>query len=238
VTNADDGVGFIDDPTGGGYDIECSIWDQDCPAGEKCNAWASDGGSAWNATACFPVAPSPDGVGQSCTVDGSGVSGIDTCVEGAICWDVDGETNVGECVAYCSGSPAAPQCSPGTHCAIANNEVLAVCVPQCHPLLQDCPAGQGCYGIDGSYVCAPDASGGAEFGDPCEFINACSPGYECGSSEFVNACAGSIGCCTPFCDASSLVHDCPGIAHECVPVYEVGQAPPGYEDVGMCGIPS
>ena len=55
--------------------------------------WANDGGGAWNATKCEEIPPEPDGVGEPCTVEISGTSGVDTCVLGAMCWDVDPETN-------------------------------------------------------------------------------------------------------------------------------------------------
>jgi hypothetical protein len=152
--------GFITDPDGGGVSIECSIWDQDCDEGEKCAPWANDGGSAWNATKCVPVDANPSQVGDSCTVEGSGVSGVDTCDVSSMCWDVDPETNEGTCIAFCSGSENAPVCDdPTTSCSIANEGVLTLCLPSCDPLSQDCPDGQACYPIDNSFVCAPDASG-------------------------------------------------------------------------------
>ena len=49
-----DGGAFIQEPDGGGTDIECDLWGQDCPDGEKCMPWANDGGSSWNATKAAP----------------------------------------------------------------------------------------------------------------------------------------------------------------------------------------
>src|SRR5262245_13882487 len=43
-------IGFIEDHDGGGHSWECSLFEQDCPIGEKCNIYANDGGNAWNAT--------------------------------------------------------------------------------------------------------------------------------------------------------------------------------------------
>ncbi len=236
-------VGFIQDPDGGGVSIECDIWAQDCPEGEKCMPWANDGGSSWNATRCSPVDPAPAQPGDECTVEGSGVSGIDNCEVSSMCWDVDPETNMGTCAAFCMGSEANPVCEdPNTSCVIANEGVLILCLPNCDPLLQDCAEGQACYPIDDGFACAPDAGGEMGlFGEPCEFINVCDPGLFCANADAVPDCAGSSGCCSAFCDLTDEMAGaaCPGAAggQDCVAWYEEGQAPPGFEDVGACAIP-
>ncbi len=239
----DTGIGFITDPDGGGVSIECSIWDQDCDEGEKCAPWANDGGSAWNATKCVPVDPEPSQPGDTCTVEGSGVSGVDTCDVSSMCWDVDGETNEGTCIAFCTGSENAPVCDdPTTDCSIANEGVLILCLPACDPLLQDCSEGQACYPIDNAFVCAPDASGedqGAD-NDPCEFINACDPGHGCVNPELVQNCPpGSGGCCQNFCSLSDdpAMQGC-DTDETCEAWFEEGNVPPGYEDVGICALPA
>jgi hypothetical protein len=236
-------VGFIQDPDGGGVSIECDIWAQDCPEGEKCMPWANDGGSSWNAMRCSPLDPAPAQPGDECTVEGSGVSGIDNCEVSSMCWDVDPETNMGTCAAFCMGSEANPVCEdPNTSCVIANEGVLILCLPNCDPLLQDCAEGQACYPIDDGFACAPDASGEMGlFGEPCEFINVCDPGLFCANADAVPDCAGSSGCCSSFCDLTDPMAgmNCPGAAggQDCVAWYEEGQAPPGFEDVGACAIP-
>jgi hypothetical protein len=205
--------------------------------------WANDGGSAWNAARCSPLDPNPAQVGDECTVEGSGVSGIDNCDLASMCWDVDGETNMGTCVAFCMGSEANPICDdPETNCVIANEGTLILCLPSCDPLLQDCAEGQACYPIVDAFACAPDASLelGA-YGDVCAYINACDMGLLCGNPEFTPDCGGE-GCCTPFCDVTNpdASAACPGAAggQECVAWYEEGQAPPGFDDVGFCAIPA
>jgi hypothetical protein len=47
----------------------------------------------------------------------------------------------------------------------------------------------------------------------------------------------AIGCCLPFCDTADDPAMCPGAGQECIPWYEMGTAPPGFEQVGICGIP-
>lgn len=234
-------TGFITDPDGGGVSIECSLWDQDCGEGEKCAPWANDGGSAWNATRCVPVDANPAQPGDPCTVEGSGISGIDTCDVSSMCWDVDPETNEGVCTAFCTGSENAPVCDdPDTSCSIANDGTIILCLPSCDPLLQNCPDGQACYPIDNSFVCAPDASGddmGAD-NDPCEYINACDSGNVCVVPDIVDGCpAGSTGCCQAVCDLTDATADGCTANETCEAFFEEGNVPPGYEDVGICSLP-
>ncbi len=214
--------------------IECDLWLQDCPVGNKCMPWDSGGGT-WDATMCSPVDPMPVPTDGVCEVVGSATSGIDNCELGSMCWDVDGMTLEGTCVEMCTGTPMAPNCAPaGTNCVIANGGLLILCLPGCDPILQDCGAGQACYPISGGYTCAPDASGAGGFdNDTCEFINVCDPGLMCLDAMAVDGCGGVVGCCAPFCEIS-MGDTCPG-PEECVAVYPM--PPLGYEDVGVCALP-
>lgn len=237
-TGTDDpsGIGFITDPDGGGHRLdECSVMEQDCPRGQKCNAWANDGGNAWNAANCFPVDANADAPGEVCTAEGNGVSGIDSCERGSICWAVDARSQEGECVPYCTGTQNAPTCEDPTRiCNISGSGLLALCLPGCDPLdVASCSDGQSCVGLDVSFGCVPDASGrgGAAF-ESCEFINACDPGHSCTAATVVGACElETANCCTPFCDLSAPA--CPEPT-TCVPYFEDGNATAGYEDVGVC----
>jgi hypothetical protein len=242
--DSNSGVSFIvppDNPMGG---FECDPWAQDCMEGEKCMPWANDGGSSWNATRCSPIDDNFVVIGDECQVEGSGVSGVDNCEIGSMCWNVDPETNMGVCVAFCSGSEANPICEdPGTSCNILNDGALILCLPNCDPLLQDCNEGEACYPTVDAFSCVPDAGGETGmFGDNCEYLNVCDPGLFCAVPDGVPECAGSIGCCSSFCDLTDpdATASCPGAAggQECVAWYEDGQAPPGYEAVGACLIPA
>ena len=217
---------------------------QDCPEGEKCNAWANDGGGAWNSTKCVPVDPDPDDVHEPCSVEGSGVSGIDSCVKGAICWNVDPETNTGHCVGLCQGDEVkctrdpSSCCPPGFACTVGQMATLILCLQECDPILQDClGGGEVCYPVGNSFECYPDVSGdmGAA-GDPCEFINACDPATFCGDPAAYPGCEPMAGwCCIPFCAL-----DNPGTCvagTECEPWYDPMDVPPGYENLGACLIP-
>ncbi len=236
------GVVFIEDPDGGAGTVECDIWAQDCPAGQKCMPWANDGGNSWNATKCSAVDPNPDQVGDPCTVEGSGVSGIDSCDESMMCWDVDGDTGLGVCIAFCSGSETAPECSnPATNCLISNDGVLILCLPGCDPLLQDCAGDNLCVPNTGEgFICTLDASGDAGGqGDPCDCANCCDAGLYCTfGPQWVAGCIGTDGCCTPFCDTTAP-NNCVGAGNgEGRQLgYEACTAPPGQGNVGICVIP-
>ena len=217
---------------------ECDPWTQDCPEGQKCAPWANDGGNAWNATKCVDVAPNPGKPGDACTAEGSGVSGVDTCEKAALCWEVDKDTLMGHCVGFCTGSPESPMCPAGSHCTIANDGELILCLPDCDPLLQDCPGTDLCIPNPNSddFVCVLDASGdGGALNDPCEFANACDPGLTCRDPALASECDPmASGCCLPFCDLT--MPECTNKGATCLPWYEMGMAPPGYEDVGICGL--
>ena len=235
----DDPTAFIQDPDGGYVSIECSVWDQNCPPGQKCMPWANDGGSSWNSTRCSPIADDPGDEGDPCTVEGSGVSGIDDCDLGLVCWEVDPDTNAGVCHPLCIGSENNPLCKdPGQTCSISGDGVLNLCLDACTPLTPDCPQGQACYPIHRGFVCAPDASGDlGAYADPCEFINVCNPGLACIGAEFVPDCSPSAaGCCSPYCDTTGP-NTCPGEGQECVPWFEPADAPAGFENAGICSLP-
>jgi hypothetical protein len=233
------GGGFIMEPDGGGGGNECDIFAQDCMAGEKCMPWANDGGSAWNATTCSPVAPNPNQVGDPCTVEGSGVSGVDDCDIGLMCWGVDVQTNMGECIELCSCNAVTPVCeTPNTTCSISNQGVLPLCLPVCNPLDPSvCAGNETCVPQGNYFFCAPDASGdmGAA-GDPCEYLNACDPGLFCANAAGVPGCQGASGCCSSLCPLGDASACLPG--QDCVPWYAQGQAPDDcLGEVAACTIP-
>ncbi len=231
--------GFI--PSDCGPDVphiaECNLWDDDCPRGEKCTIWANDGGAQWNDSRCVPLAPDPAGPGEPCTSQGPGLSGFDDCDAGSVCRVWESGTLQGTCMPMCVGSPEAPECEdPGRVCSIGGNSIPAFCIERCHPLdLASCPRGSACYPSSGGTTCAPDASGpdlGALF-DPCEFTNACDPGLACLQAGLVGACSEGAGhCCTPWCDLEAP--SCPETT-TCIPAYAGNNAPPGQENVGLCG---
>lgn len=242
-----DGCNFTcpDDPPPGGppfNGLECGLIAQDCPPGEKCMPWASDGG-IWNASRCTEVAAPPAQAGAPCTVEGNAFSGVDSCDVGLMCFNVDPRTNEGTCRPLC-GALAEPTDCPSTHlCGIF--AAAAVCLPPCDPLAPECSFGVGCYpaGLVGE---AEDAlppffacdQVGTEFGEP--------EGITCGT--FHSTCAGQAvcletaavpGCRSEFCCADVCPLDEPDPCPEgtaCTPY-----ADPAPNDtvlnVGVCRAP-
>ena len=228
--------GFLNPIDSGSTSWACSFWIEDCPPGEKCMPYANDGGSSRNGTRCSPIAADPGVPGDPCTVEGSSVSGIDTCELHSICWNVDPRTNEGTCVAMCIGTESATTC-PGADqdCSVNGEGTLALCLPVCDPLTQNCAAGEGCYPINDAFICALDDSmGGGDPFEPCESINGCAAGFACVTSELAPDCDPDIaGCCVPYCSVADP--NCP-TGTQCLPWFEEpGEGPVGFDNVGVCG---
>lgn len=239
TSGSDDGssISSIDDLPG---DFWCNYLTQDCPPGQKCNPCADDGGSSWNSDCCVPVVEDPVQVDEPCIAE-SGVSGIDNCDLGLICWDVNAEGD-GTCVALCRGDNGDAYCEhPGTVCAYYG-ETIGLCFPGCDPLIQDCesvdscitnPHGQG-------FLCVPDASGDeGQQHDPCEFANACDPGLHCAEVTAAVECdLNATGCCQPYCDLNDPDADAKseGVEQVCAP-FDADSRLPEYEHVGYCAVP-
>lgn len=232
------GLDGSDDGDNSGDSFECSVWLQNCADDQKCVPWDNTEGYSWNASHCVPIVESAAQPGESCTVEGPGNTGFDTCDRGSMCWELDPLTEVGRCIPQCGGSANAPVCNDtGTACATIATDLLNLCLQRCDPLLQDCAGGSGCYLLGGQYSCQKDRSYAmGQFGDSCQFINACAPGLRCVAADRVPACETSF-CCTPFCDVTVANGICNGTAPGlfCAPVFAPGTAPdPRDEDVGSC----
>ena len=212
---------------------ECDVFAQDCPEGSKCMPYSTDG-STWNAAKCTELAAEPKVVGDPCEAQGGGISGVDNCAEGLICWFLD-DMNFGTCINMCTGTVDAPTCpDPEQICDISNDGVIIVCLDTCNPLTQDCPDGQICFwDFATEFICDFDASGmEGQYQDPCAYINVCDYGLFCADQSQVPDCAAETGCCAPYCSLS--MPECPP-GTVCEPWYE-GQAPPGQDDIGACVI--
>lgn len=239
VDTAEDS-GFVETPDASVFPGGCSLWEQNCPRGQKCTAYSSNGASEFDATRCVDVVRDPRGVGESCNAFDQR-AGQDDCELGTICWHVDPDTLVGECVGFCEGTETEPSCDdPCADCVISGATVLALCLSACDPIAQDCDEGSACYPVNDTFVCAPDA--GADegaIGSTCEFINVCDPGNFCAPAENLPACDGT-GCCAPYCDVGAN-DGCdallPGTV--CRPWFEDLPAPScvDFERVGGCLAP-
>ena len=222
----------------------CDIFkDGECGDGFKCTSVACEVGStSWDSTRCIEMMGSKS-IGDECQFFGSGVDGLDDCDEGSMCWDADADTGLGTCVAFCEGSLDMPTCLAGnTVCSVFNEGALPLCLPNCDPLAQDCDNGNLCIpsNSEAGYVCVLDASGGmGPYGTPCMYANSCNAGLLCITPEAVPEpdCASASGCCSPYCDLDAA-NACPGTGQQCEALYEEGMAPPGYENVGICAVPT
>jgi hypothetical protein len=228
---------FIVHTDGGADMIQCDPWAQDCARGEKCVAWASDGGSAVNGTRCVPVVRNPSGPGEPCTVQDSATSGLDDCDAMSVCWGLDADLH-GTCTEMCTNAEN-PECPDGKFCPGSGGGVFLLCLTRCDPLALDCPPSWACYPFSGGFGCAPDASPrNAEHGTPCRFVNSCPSGMLCLGADQHTRCSGGVGCCSIICDHSDPLSDVACADADpnqtCVPWY--ADAPAGYENVGVCAI--
>ncbi len=224
---------FLIDPDGGIGGDPCSTFDQDCPKGEACRAWANDGGSLWNSLRCSPVGAEPDEVGEPCMVEGSAVSGVDSCDVGAMCVNVDDETLEGACAQFCVGRPGSPFCGdPTTTCVEGNDGSVALCLTSCDPLLQGCGGGQACVGSWGEpeFFCATQ---GLPYEDAAQvLVAACGIGRVAVPADLHDDCDGSEPCCVDFCDLTLGDAECDD-GLECVAWVKEGRVL-GEFNVGAC----
>lgn len=218
--------------------VECDVWAQDCPRGEKCQPWANDGGDTWNASRCSPLDETPGVAGDPCSVEGSGVSGIDTCDIASMCFAVDAETNEGTCVARCEGSEANPVCANGLACMMGFSGYMNLCLPVCDPLAPACAVDEVCahtasHDPQGApFVCQPVPPLMPQpYAAECRGLAICDAGLACVWAENVPSCAGDQRCCTLLGD-SLAPPACPDIGQSCIPIDDTMMEGPCY-----CGIP-
>jgi hypothetical protein len=231
-------------PDAGIGDGQCDPWAQDCPAGYKCMAYAPEDEFSFTGNKCTAVVDAPKAIGDPCHVEGGWWSGIDDCDYGLVCWDINHDTNEGQCVAMCTGSAEAAECpSSADVCAFWVTGISHVCLRTCDPLVQDCTPGQACLPEWGSnaeeWVCKAEYSfdEGQEF-DPCAYSNVCNPGLVCWDPSKAIECTDPMnGCCLSLCDLGDP--QCNGAGAECTPFYDTfdGEAPPEFGNVGLCVLP-
>ncbi len=202
---------------------ECGIFEQDCPDGEKCVPYASNGES-WDTHKCMPVL-GDQAPGEAC----SSLRGVDVCDATSVCWE-------STCYAQCTGTADMPQCPPGSTCFLDAGGVFANCAPDCDPVAQECGEGLGCFWAGILFDCYVSVVT-LPTGQPCGYINDCAPGHLCADAASLPSCAGSA-CCTQYCNLPDGDAGCvaqPGTA--CLSFFDEGMAPPAYEHVGVCVVP-
>jgi len=209
VDDSSEDAAFIE-PTGNCFThcsvgIECDIWAQDCPEGEKCMPWANDGSSQWNTPRCAPIAEAPGAPGDPCAVEGSSWSGVDDCDIATICWNADPDTLAGSCVAFCGGSEANPTCAGQATCFTAYDDVINLCLPSCNPLAPACEPGLACVesyseALPDTFACVPASlvADRSTYAAACDDVIGCGTGLLCTVPEDVPTCGSE--CCTMLCD--------------------------------------
>jgi hypothetical protein len=201
--------------------VSCDLATQDCAEGEKCVPIVSLGAEgAYDAAICVSIEGDAQ-PGEACVMADDW---HDDCALGSYCTAAAGQ--VGVCQGLCDGEGA---CADGEGCLTANEGLLPVCLPLCDA--QDmCPAAQSCTQGDAALVCVPSPS---QQGSSCETLPSCSSGFSCVTADALPGCA-SAACCTAFCDVEDA-NACAGLEGlSCVPFYEQGMAPAGFETLGLC----
>lgn len=207
-SSSDDGLSFLlptDLPTSCQL-LECDVWSQDCPRGEKCAPWSAcqpDG--TWNATRCYPIDEAPAAPGEPCQIYEGGIySGADDCEQAAVCWNVDPDTLTGTCVAMCEGDPSDPTCAGANACVIANDGAITLCLPECDPIAQDCDAGQGCYPVEQGttpFACLPE---GLQVETGQQVPPSCAAGSTDVDGTLLASCDDDAEvCCATFCNPAA-----------------------------------
>lgn len=215
----------------------CDTLAQDCPAGSKCTGVKPSLLAPYAGTACVPDnAGIGAAVGEICI---NADDGSDTCGPQSMCMQFG--SGEGACLSFCSGTADAPACPDATVCAhIDHLWPIYLCVPACDPLAYDCPdVGQ----VYSAMVCAPTSPGfgcvlrgnlqGVPLGSVCADHRDCIGAARCAPASDVPGCAGA-GCCAAYCDLLAPV--CPLAGQSCRPTFDPGEAPPGLDDVGVCGV--
>jgi hypothetical protein len=202
----------------------CDPIAQDCPEGEKCVAWASQGG-AWDATKCVPVTGT-NMVGDPCMSAGV-VEATDDCDENGMCFGLD-DSLMGVCYGFCSLDGTCPDAQL---CFFAGDGSITLCIDECQPHHPDnCGAGTTCVQIDGTFICLPVQTI-LPPDSPCTEFDYCPLGQTCVLGIDLDNCAGQ-SCCTDWCD-TSMADPCT-MPETCQPYWQMGQAPPGLDTAGVC----
>jgi hypothetical protein len=237
----DDGDDFVPNSDWGPSTNPCTVFEQDCPEGEKCVTTLDPD---FNVFRCVPVLGDKD-VGEACIFDRE--SGSDDCDANSHCWNLETDeqgVEHGECVPFCMGTRDNPSCPGqgescgGFECRILGQTGYPFCVERCDPIAQDCGDGKACY-FDGGYLeffCGVVNVPGT-LGEPCEWTDGCVAGLVCVQTEALPDCLGEA-CCAPFCvtgDDASCAASLPGT------VCSDALASPlmdGCSTYGACVIPS
>ena len=179
-------VGTYSQPPG----HDCHVLMQECQvSGEAC--YFTDAGAQ-----CLPTGVSD--CGQRCDF-------ANDCPESSVCIGDPG---------YCMGLCNAEQpCANETTCrGFGDVEVLGYCPLSCSILQQDCPAGLGCFLVNGREECAPILSPSFKENQVCKSANRCQLGLICHELD--------VKRCLKACRQDDPGHAC--VTGECQPLENLG----------------
>lgn len=217
-------VDFWCDSLGGLND--CDVLEQNCPDGEKCVPT-----EGFDDNTCVP-AGGDAAAGEPCF---GGGGGEDNCDANSWCYAANGGEPT--CQPFCT--PEAECEDPDQSCGIFNSGVIAMCLDNCNPTeVEACVEGSTCApNAEGEqpFVCLPGGSNGLGQGDPCNFVNDCSPGLGCFSADYVDGCESNF-CCSSYCELDDP-DACAGLEPMmCLSYFDPDPPPAGFEQLGLCGI--
>jgi hypothetical protein len=192
--------------------LECDVIDQDCAAGSKCTAVASNTGAPVN-RCVSPVGAKV--LDEACT---RSTGGTDDCASGLFCTFRPGPqdaplacrklcTKSSDCAAV--GSDHACRAITYGPSAVAGSKGYSgTCHPKCTPFGTDCAAGTTCLPLaDPDFsalnpVCIHGDGTNADVGASCT-NNQCKVGLVCTAT--LSLAAGGSGVCRELCDGT---HSC------------------------------
>ncbi|MEM7151631.1 MAG: hypothetical protein AAF799_02270 [Myxococcota bacterium] len=242
VDEGTDSCPFICDPDGGPPPIECSVVDQDCPAGQKC-VWAElrPGFGRRNWSRCIEVTGDREPFEPCSLPNGIGFEITDDCGPESYCLEVYGTADHGFCAPFV-GDDYGCDAYPGTDLAVENgSDFPAACLHyECQPLVPStCPDGMQCtfypawlYGSMKCWSVPPETD--LPVGAECDF-GQCGEGKLCAPADWLPDCSGER-CCTEWCDLQAPECATPGTTCEFFPVWNY-QDDPEFDWLGACLLP-
>jgi hypothetical protein len=210
----------------------CDILLQDCPQGEKCVPYSSLGDGSLNAPKCVLI--DGDGAPGEACISGGPIDATDDCDASSFCFGYDADTlQGGWCHPLCMGTPDNLACIDGWECHVPVPH-LEYCIESCNPLADTCGSDRLCTWTGTVFTCV---STGAEavVGEACQMPNDCMSGSLCVNGGLLEDCA--TACCAEYCDLLAGNGPCQAIQpnYVCEPFFM--EAPPEYENVGVCSLP-
>lgn len=233
---------------------DCSLWCQDCEDEARCAVVKENAASLDWEKSCLPLLQTEAGIGEPCAVE---QDGTDACEPQTTCFG-------GTCIELCLPGNSAFGCEGTKRClgldAFGGESAFGVCLEPCDPLglcpltgdeicyptISTCEESvdPGCYPLngDGTTFCVPrplfpDVH---DHGWPCtENLDCDEPPTMCAPAALIAGCEAADGCCADLCNLSSgLPCDFAAQGESCEPLFEIGEAPTGLENVGICRLPA